>query len=152
MFHLPPSSLSARNTRSCGVETGQSSCLVWWSISLVLRVRPVRAAAPDRRDRPASKETAAWTAPAARRSGHGARHGVLDGTRCQGRTQDFLKRGGGSKNCHITIATCRLQNINLTQAHYHAAGFLCSPTLRKALEYMLQRCKSRNLEEEALKI
>ena len=58
-------------------------------------------------------------------------HGVMlrvdpSKTHTQRRTQDFLK--GARYFFRIPIVASRVRNINLTQAHYRAAGFLSPPT------------------------
>ena len=57
-------------------------------------------------------------------------HGVMlrvdpSKTHTQRRTQDFLK---GARYFFSYIVASRVRNINLTQAHYRAAGFLSPPT------------------------
>ena len=58
---------------------------------------------------------------------------------------------GGEQKCSY-IEASKVRNINLKQAHCHAAGFLGLCTSQKALEHMLERCKSLNLTAETLKI
>ena len=53
-------------------------------------------------------------------------------THNQWRTQDFLK--GTRFFFRICIVSSRVRNVNLTQAHYRAAGFLSPPTLENELQ------------------